>query len=98
MKIQMIVGATLLLISNVSCQKGNFTSATVVRDCSGTYLQIEGKDYSVCNLEKVANYKNEAKVKVTFDKLKECNGSAKDAIVCYMYHQNEGWISVNTIE
>ncbi len=70
----------------------------VVKDCTGTYLRFEGKDYHVCNLEMLAPYTDSAEVTATFKKTTECSGSAKDAIVCQMIHANEGWITVEKIE
>lgn len=81
-----------------SCNKKRDQTATVERDCTGTYLSLEGKDYHVCNLEKVSSFLDGTKVKATFKKIKDCNGSANDAIVCEMLHENEGWIEVEKIE
>lgn len=80
-----------------SCKKEN-QSVMVVKDCTGTYLRFDGKDYHVCNPEKVSSFDNGATVNATFKKIKDCNGSAKDAIVCMMVHQNEGWIEVDEIK
>ena len=71
---------------------------TVIRDCTGTYLRLDGKDYHVCNLEKVSSYPNGTNVVVTFKKIKDCTGLANDAIVCQMLHANEGWIEVEKIK
>lgn len=81
-----------------SCKKERNLTVTVERDCTGTYLRLDGKDYQVCNLEKVSSFSEGATVSVTFKKIKECRGSAKDAIVCFMLHENEGWIEVEKIE
>ena len=81
-----------------SCKKEINKTVTVQRDCTGTYLRLKGKDYRVCNLEKVSSFSDGATVTATFKKIKECNGSAKDAIVCAMLHANEGWIEVDKIK
>lgn len=82
----------------VACKKTPRTTVTVVRDCTGTYLRMDGKDYLVCNLEQVERFADGAVVKASFKRLKECNGSAKDRIVCMMVHEHEGWIEVLSIE
>jgi hypothetical protein len=82
----------------VSCDKEANKNALVVRDCTGTYLQIDGKDYQVCNLEKVNSFPAGTPVAASFEKLDECNGSAKDAVVCLMLHPSEGWIEVTDIQ
>jgi hypothetical protein len=81
-----------------SCKKERNQTVTVERDCTGTYLRLDGKDYQVCNLEKVSSFSDGATVIATFKKINECKGSAKDAIVCYMLHANEGWIEVDKIK
>jgi hypothetical protein len=86
------------ILANAACQKENKVTMTVVRDCTGTYLQKDGKDYHVCNLEKVKNFDDGAKVTASYKRLKECKGSGIDQIVCLMYHQNEGWIEVTDIK
>lgn len=86
--------AVIAFTTLLSCSKETNKNAIVVRDCTGTYINIEGKDYQVCNLEKVAAFQNGTAVNVSFKKLSECNGSAKDAIVCMMLHPSEGWVEV----
>lgn len=81
----------------ISCTK-EYKTAKVVRDCTGTYLQITGKDYHVCNIEKTNSYKDDETVKATFSSVSECKGSAADQAVCLMYHENEGWIEVKSIK
>jgi hypothetical protein len=87
-----------LILGSMACKKENKVSMTVVRDCTGTYLQKDGKDYHVCNLEKVKNFDDGTKVTASYKRLKECKGSGIDQIVCLMYHQNEGWIEVIDIK
>ncbi len=90
--------ATIFLLTLYSCTTEKGRAATVVIDCSGTYLKVDDKDYHVCNLEKVASFSNGAAVSVRFKNLTECNGSANDAVICYMLHENEGWIEVEEIK
>jgi hypothetical protein len=82
----------------LACTKEQTDNMIVIRDCTGTYLQKEGKDYQVCNLEKVQAFADGAEVKASYKKLNECKGSGADQIVCMMYHQHEGWIEVFTIK
>lgn len=97
MKKTICITTTIFLLTLFACKKERNKTVTVVRDCTGTYLRFEGKDYHVCNLEKVSTFTDGATVKATFKKIKECNGSAKDAIVCYVLHENEGWVDVEKI-
>jgi hypothetical protein len=100
MKKRTLIFLTLVVLITIllSCQKKRNRTVTVERDCTGTYLRLDGKDYRVCNLEKVSSFSDGAFVTATFKKIKECNGSAKDSIVCEMLHINEGWINVEIIK
>jgi len=66
---------------------------TVVKDCSGTYLRLDGKDYHVCNEEKLSSFSSGTNVTATFKTLQNCK-ALEEKIVCKLYHQNEGWIEV----
>lgn len=89
---------SVFLVTLFACKKETNKSVTVVRDCTGTYLRFEGKDYHVCNPEKVSSYTEGTTVEATFKKIKECNGLAKDGAVCYMVHENEGWVDVEKVK
>ena len=89
------IALSLILLS---CDKVKYQNTIVVKDCTGTYLRLDGKDYHVCNPENLSVYADGSIVKASFTKLKEYNCSSKDAIVCMMYHENEGWIQVNKIK
>jgi hypothetical protein len=90
--------AITFLLTSIACKKERNKSVTVIKDCTGTYLRAEGKDYHVCNPEKVSSFSSGTNVVATFKRTEECNGSASEAIVCMMFHENEGWIDVIKIE
>jgi hypothetical protein len=98
MKKIICIATTIFLLTLFACKKERNKSVTVERDCTGTYLLLDGKDYQVCNLEMVSSFPDGATVTATFRKIKECNGSAKDAIVCDMVHKNDGWVEVEKIK
>lgn len=100
MKLNRFLISILLTLAAMfsSCKKELNQTVTVIRDCTGTYLRFDGKDYQVCNLETVASFTDGATAKVAFKRIGECNGSAKNLIVCHMLHPNEGWIEVRSIE
>ena len=70
--------------------------ATIVRDCTGTYLRISGKDYQVCNTDLLKEIKDGATVKATFEKIENCK-EFEGKSVCMMYHENEGLILIKTL-
>ena len=98
MKKIMFALAPLLLVAIISCKKIVHQSSTIVRDCTGTYLRINEKDYQVCNLEKVNPYADGDLITVTYKKINKCSSSNNDAITCKLFHANEGWIEVTKIK
>lgn len=96
MKIYPYLFALLLFAAFNSCQKKNNKSAEIVRDCTGTYLRIDTKDYLVCNDEITATYPENGRVIATFKIVDEC--SQDDGIVCELYHPYEEKIEITKIE
>ncbi len=88
----------ILFLFSTGCKKECNQTATMVRDCTGTYLHLDGKDFRVCNLEKAESFPDGVAVNVTFKRIKKCKGSTENDIVCAMYHENEGWIEVLEIK
>ncbi len=68
----------------------------VVRDCTGTYLRINKKDYHVCNIERIATYADGQTIKAAFKKIGECEKQPE--IVCMMFHENEGWVEITKVK
>ena len=97
MKAASVIAASAFLLATGACRKVYNQSVTVVKDCTGIYLRYEGKDYQVCNEEKLECYPDGTILKATFMQVNECNGSANSDIVCMMLHENDGWIRVQSI-
>lgn len=74
-----------------SCKK-NGVDATLFRNCTGTYLKIEGKEYRVCNHDKLGKYTDGVTIKVNYKHIKECNSNQ---VVCMMDYAHEGHIKVS---
>jgi transposase len=90
---------TFILLSMVvlllfSCEKSG-KSVQVVRNCTGIYLRVNGKEYRVCNSEKLSEYPNGVSIKVSYKHIKKCNS---DDIVCMMVYPNDGDIKVLQIK
>lgn len=86
----------MLLFVAASCTKT--TKAMVVRDCTGVYLQMNGKDYRVCNIEKISNYKHGQEINASYKEISSCDGTANDQPVCFMLHAHEGWIKITRVK
>jgi len=79
----------------LSCSKKE-DNATVIKDCTGAYIRIDSKDYFICNDEMVANFENETKVYVEYDKVEHCD--QPDDAICLMLHLSEGTIELTKIK
>lgn len=81
-----------------SCEKQRNEPVLVIRDCSGTYLRFEGKDYQVCNTEKTDKFAGGTAVTATFKRTDKCNNPDFEAAICFLLHVNEGFIEVTKIK
>lgn len=98
MKTSFILALGIASLFSVGCQsQKGLTSATVITDCTGMYLRQNGKDYLVCNRDKLTGFKAQDEVLVTFEKTDDCP-ELKDGIVCMMYHENEGMVRITSIK
>lgn len=95
-----ILGSGLLLGSIFSCGAvvhDRLDTGKIVRDCSGTYVQFEGKgDYLVCNEDILADKEDGAKVSVIYDYTKDCKEKEGKA-VCMLFHDNKGMIRIKKL-
>lgn len=88
-----LLGITLLLSS---C--GKITqNGEIVRDCTGTYLQLNNRDYLICNPSMVSSQPSGSHVKVKFRHLGKCSGNSDQAI-CEMYHHSYGFVEISEIK
>lgn len=94
---KILLWESAFLLMSATCKKSVNVSMIFIKDCTGSYLRYNGKDYHICNIEKVKGLSNADTVLANFTKLKECNGIAKEGIICMMYHANEGWIEIKSI-
>lgn len=89
---------SFIAVISLSCTGPKMQEAAVIKDCTGSYLRINNKDYHVCNIEKLEGLENGVKIKASYRRLEKCTGPEQDAIVCMMYHENEGWIKIKKIK
>lgn len=91
-----ILLALIICLTIVSCKKTN-QDATVTKDCTGTYLTIDSKDFKVCNEEILEAYDEGTKIKASFKKLKECQ-ALEDKVTCELYHEYKYWIEIKSLK
>lgn len=82
-------------LSLFSCEKSGENNATIIRNCTSVYLRIDGKEYKVCNQDKLTSYIHGISVTATYRKIKNCNESTN---VCLMAYPNDGLIKVMKIK
>ncbi len=92
MKKSLLITTIAVLLTLFSCKRETNTM-TVVKDCTGTYLRIHGKDFKVCNLGKLSSVPAGATVTATLKKIDNCK-SLDDRFFFMMFHENEGWVEI----
>ncbi|MCO6498365.1 MAG: hypothetical protein J5I50_11970 [Chitinophagaceae bacterium] len=97
---RLILLTVLVLFASLQgCKKeGNYNlvEATVVIDCTGTYLRVAKLDYAVCNEEKLASFENGEKVLASFTVIKDCK--SLKPVTCYLYHPYESLVTVKQVK
>ena len=98
MKLLKLAYSALFAAIMMSCAAGGAAkTATVTRDCTGTYLRVDSKDWLVCNAEILSKHKEGAVVSAKFERTNLCPEFA-DKVVCMMYHENEGLIRITDLK
>lgn len=86
----------LLTFSISSCSKP-FRNGTINRDCTGTYIELNDRDYLICNPLMTDSYQNGKTVKVKFKSKTSCSSNSV-SFACQLYHPNSGIIEVMEIK
>ena len=86
---------TIVLSVLSSCDKSK-VRMTIIKDCTGTYLRNNSRDYYVCNDDLLEGYSAGDKVKVSYDELEECFG-VLEPITCEMLHLYDAKIELTEL-
>ena len=92
---KVLIGMFGLLIL-ASCAKIS-RNAKIGRDCTGTYLEINNKDYFVCNSFMLNSYPDGSVISVKYQFISECKSDSNMAI-CELYHQKFGTVEIVQIK
>lgn len=84
----------VILLIFSSCKKDSYTNATVIKNCTGTYLKVLDQTYQICNANKTSSFENEQKVLARFTFTKACSNDAPISATCYMLYYSDGWINI----
>ena len=60
--------------------------AEFIKDCTGSYLRMDGNDYKICNYENTSAYENNDVIYASIRKVKDCTNSSPDVMTCKMFH------------
>lgn len=88
----------VIITSASSCKKESYSNATVIKNCTGTYLRVLDKEYKVCNSKKIANFEDQQKVLANFSLTKECKSENFLGGICSMAYPFDGLINVIDIK
>ncbi|MCI5059378.1 MAG: hypothetical protein MRY83_24915 [Flavobacteriales bacterium] len=94
-KLSIILGIGAALTFG-ACKKEKNVSSEVIRDCTGTYLRLDEKDYKVCNIDILEGYESETNIIATFKKTNNCDDP--EVAVCLLYHPFEHYIKIQSIQ
>lgn len=83
---------------SVSVGCGAERPVTLFRNCTGSYLRIDGKDWRICNYQAVNGIADNAVLSVHYERV-EANAAAckDDQVVCAMYHPHEGLVEIKEV-
>lgn len=87
-----------LAFALAACTKEKNEMATIIKNCTGVYIQVEGKNFLVCNEEIFADFNNGSSKRVVFKRVKNCNYKKEKEVQCMMYFQHEGKVEVLEVE
>lgn len=75
----------LSILFAASCKKKN-QKATVIKDCSGTYIRLNDVDHMVCNEDRLDSFDPGTEVEVKFVRDDKC---VSDRVHCMMVHEHK---------
>lgn len=93
-----IIGLILILTFLIfSCKKEvNSRKMTVIKNCTGLYLEFKDENFKVCNRELLDNFENNEKVRASFKILSECQ--IPSPFVCEMFFDFKEDVEVTSIK
>ena len=92
----LILITTLLIL--FSCSKGPLkVETTLIKDCTGSYLRMEGlKDHFICNDDIVADIENNTIIDAEFILEENCENDT--GFICEMFHEYSEIITITKIK
>ena len=78
-----------------SCKDVTGSRSIILRDCSGTYIQLDSLQYKVCNTGKVDLFEDSSRIRIRFKQIDKCP-DIDTSIVCDKSHPIKGEIYVRS--
>lgn len=90
----LLLSTSLFMLS--SCSKDFIqVNATVEKNCTGSYLKIDGKFFYVCNADKIAAYTNGQDISISYEVLEGCKSKGEPS--CDLNFSYESIIEIKEI-
>ena len=90
--------ASLLVIILLISACGKITrNGKIVRDCTGTYLKLNNKDYLICNPAIASSFADGSQVQVKFQHVSDCPNDPNQ-VMCELYHHRYGFVQITKIK
>ena len=86
----------IFMVSHFGEAQVGFRKAKIIRNCTGTYLQIAGNNYLVCNADILNEWKENKKVKVQTRILTTC--PAPEGEICALYFEYKEIVQITRIK
>jgi hypothetical protein len=84
-------------VVNLVRAEAKFRIAKVEKDCTGTYLDVNGTDYQICNSDKLKDVAEGTQLEVDFKEMEECTNPDNEYI-CYMAREFHGIAMVKSFK
>jgi hypothetical protein len=86
-----------IALTLLSCNKIN-QDAIVAKNCSGTTISVNDKNYRVCNEEILEDYMDGESVEISFSILKNGCPEFENGVVCDLFLEYKQWIEIKKVK
>jgi len=85
----------IIIFTFISCSKDDYKEGKIIKNCTGSYLNINDNEYLICNSEVVVNFNNDTEVMVDYNLIDKCENY--QGTICMMVYSHNGTVSINEI-
>jgi len=85
----------IIIFTFISCSKDDYKEGKIIKNCTGSYLNINDNEYLICNSEVVVDFNNDTEVLVDYNLIDNCENN--HGTICEMAYSHNGTISINEI-